>query len=53
MLAESAAEINSGIIDAESIFGSLSSIGCDWDAVVVAHIDEVSCASILPSGNLR
>jgi len=41
MLAESAAEVNSGVINAETVFGSLASIGCDWDAVVVAHMDEV------------
>lgn len=42
MLSEAAAEINSGVISADSVFGSLASIGCDWDAVVVAHMDEVS-----------
>lgn len=41
MLAESAAEVNTGVINADSVFGSLASIGCDWDAVVVAHMDEV------------
>jgi hypothetical protein len=44
MLAEAAAEIESGVINADNVFDSLASIGCDWDAVVVAHMNEVSRA---------
>lgn len=41
-LAEAAAELTSGVISADAVFGSLASIGCDWDAAVVVHMDDVS-----------
>ncbi|KAL1412776.1 hypothetical protein Q8F55_000524 [Vanrija albida] len=40
-LLEAANEVSSGVISADSVFGTLKSIGCDWDAIVVAHQDEL------------
>lgn len=38
---EAANEVSSGVINADSVFNTLKTIGCDWDAIVVAHQDEV------------
>lgn len=39
-LAEAGAEVTSGAIAAHSVFGSIGSLGCNWDAVVVVHMDD-------------
>ncbi|TXT10875.1 hypothetical protein VHUM_02380 [Vanrija humicola] len=40
-LLEAANEVKSGVISADAVFGTLKTIGCDWDAIVVAHQDEL------------
>ncbi|WOO82333.1 uncharacterized protein LOC62_04G005827 [Vanrija pseudolonga] len=40
-LLEAANEVSSGVINADSVFNTLKTIGCDWDAIVVAHQDEL------------
>lgn len=41
-LSDAATEITSGVIAAEEIYGTLETLGCDWDALVVVHVDDVS-----------
>ncbi|BEJ11745.1 hypothetical protein CspHIS471_0202050 [Cutaneotrichosporon sp. HIS471] len=45
-LDEARAELTSGVIGADVMFESLETIGCDWDMVVVAHMDELHQAQI-------
>jgi hypothetical protein len=40
-LDEARAELTTGVLGADAVFGSLESLGCDWDMVVVAHVDEL------------
>ncbi|CAK9783001.1 hypothetical protein CC85DRAFT_286534 [Cutaneotrichosporon oleaginosum] len=40
-LDEARAELTSGVIGADAVFGSLESLGCDWDLAVVARVDEL------------
>lgn len=35
-------EVTSGVVAAEEIYGTLSSLGCDWDTLVIAHSEGVS-----------
>jgi hypothetical protein len=42
---DAAEAITSGVISAEEVFGTMASLGCDWDTLVVAHVDEVSDGS--------
>lgn len=41
-LDEAREALTSGVIGADAVFGSLETIGCDWNMVVVVHKDEVS-----------
>ena len=41
-LAEAQAEISSGVIAADEIYGVISTLGCDWNTLVVGHVDKVS-----------
>ncbi|GMK56367.1 hypothetical protein CspeluHIS016_0302070 [Cutaneotrichosporon spelunceum] len=40
-LDEARAELTSGVIGADAVFGSLETIGCDWDMAVVVRMDEL------------
>lgn len=40
---ETAEAITSGVIGAEEVYATMSSLGCDWDVLVVAHMEDVSC----------
>lgn len=41
-LTEAQDVLTSGVIGADAVFGTLESVGCDWDMVVVVRQDEVS-----------
>lgn len=41
-LADAKDALTSGVIAAEEVYGSLSSLGCDWDALAVVHVEDVS-----------
>lgn len=43
-LTEAAEEINSGVIGADEIYGTIHGLGCDWETLMVVHVDEVSFA---------
>ena len=43
-LTGAAEEITSGVILADEVYGTLATLGCDWDALVVVHVDGVSVA---------
>ena len=45
-MVETAAEVSSGLIDAEDVYGSLHTLGCDWETLMVVHVDEVSQTSL-------
>lgn len=47
---DAAEAITSGVISAEEVFGTMASLGCDWDTLVVAHVDEVSGGSTVTLG---
>ena len=44
-LTEAADEINSGVIGADEIYGTIHGLGCDWETLMVVHVDEVSFAT--------
>ena len=44
-LTEAAEEINSGVIGADEIYGTIHGLGCDWETLMVVHVDEVSFAT--------
>ncbi|GFZ48743.1 hypothetical protein JCM24511_06492 [Saitozyma sp. JCM 24511] len=48
---DAAEAITSGVISAEEVFGTMASLGCDWDTLVVAHVDELH-QSHIPSLSL-
>lgn len=39
-------EIKSGVIPAEEIYQTISTLGCDWNTLVVAHVQGVSLRDI-------
>jgi hypothetical protein len=41
-LIETAGEVSSGLIDAEEVYGAIHSLGCDWETLMVVHVDGVS-----------
>lgn len=41
-LSEAQEVLTSGVVGADAVFGTLESVGCDWDAAVVIRQDEVS-----------
>jgi hypothetical protein len=43
-LTGAAEEVTSGVILADEVYGTLATLGCDWDALVVVHVDDVSVA---------
>ena len=45
-LTEAAEEINSGVIGADEIYGTIHGLGCDWETLMVVHVDEVSLSEV-------
>lgn len=46
-LVETAAEVSSGLIDAEAVYETIHTLGCDWETLMVVHVDEVSQDSVI------
>lgn len=46
-LLETAGEVSSGLIDAEEVYGTVHSLGCDWETLMIVHVDQVSPVSII------
>ena len=41
-LKDAAREITSGVIPADEIYATMASLGCNWETMVVAHVEDVS-----------
>ena len=44
-LTEAAEEINSGVIGADEVYGTVHGLGCEWETLMVVHVDGVSSGS--------
>jgi hypothetical protein len=44
-LTEAAEEINSGVIGADEVYGTIHGLGCDWETLMVVNVEGVSLAS--------
>ena len=41
-LREAASEITTGVIGADDVYSSLSTLGCDWQSITVIQVDDAS-----------
>ena len=41
-LADAAEEINTGVIGADEVYGTVHGLGCEWETLMVVHVDGVS-----------
>jgi len=44
-LTDAAEEINSGVIGADEVYGTVHGLGCDWETLMVVNVEGVSLAS--------
>ena len=45
-LKDAAEEINSGVIGADEVYGTVHGLGCDWETLMVVNVEGVSLASL-------
>lgn len=48
-LTDAAEEINSGVIGADEVYGTVHGLGCDWETLMVVNVEGVSLASYNPA----
>jgi hypothetical protein len=41
-LTDAAEEINTGVIGADEVYGTVHGLGCDWETLMVVHVEGVS-----------
>lgn len=41
-MTDAAEEINTGVIGADEVYGTVHGLGCDWETLMVVHVDGVS-----------
>jgi hypothetical protein len=44
-LTDAAEEINSGVIGADEVYGTVHGLGCDWETLMIVNVEGVSLAS--------
>jgi hypothetical protein len=49
-LTDAAEEINSGVIGADEVYGTVHGLGCDWETLMVVNVEGVSLASFTLQG---